>query len=130
MLQNPNDGSIHFLNITDGEVEQIASRVTDFEEKLADPENLERWLNCLIVDGQAALGMRPAADQCLSFVQPPILGGRIQPNNFEICDITVHLSISGQVLRQVKELPPGTRIRNISIQTPETEHPKAWWKFW
>jgi hypothetical protein len=43
-----------------------------------------------IVDGQAALGMRKGTNECLSPKHPPVLGGQIDPDNFETCNVLVH----------------------------------------
>lgn len=130
LLRNSSNDSIHYLDVTAGIVEQIATSRANFESRICDVENAGLWLKPEIVDGQALLDMRPAKNQCLSFIHPPILGGQIHPDNFEICDILVHLSISGQILRQVKDLPPGTEIADIKIQEPGKSGKRSWWRFW
>lgn len=129
LLQNPDDGSIHFLDVMSGKVERIAENAAGFEASLASAENVERWLMPEVVNGQAALGMTPGANECLSFKHPPILGGKVHPDNFEPCSILVHFSISGQIHQQVKDLPPGAKIGKIEIVEPE-ETKRPWWKFW
>jgi hypothetical protein len=118
LLMDPTDGSIHFLDVIEGKVERIADSDTDFEAAVATTEHVERWLTPDIVNGQAALGMCPGRNECLSFKKPPVLGGQLEPNNFEICDVLVHFSIAGQIHRQVKDLPPGTKIGQIKIEEP------------
>ena len=82
-----------------------------------------------IVDGQAALGMRPGPNECLSFRRLPVLGGQLDPDNLEKCSIPVHFSIAGQIHRQIKNLPPGTPI-DIKIEAPKFGKRRLWWKFW
>ncbi len=82
-----------------------------------------------VVDGQALLGMCPGPDECLSFKHPPALGGQLDPDNFETCNIRVHFSIAGQIHQQIKDLPPGTAITNIKIEAPSGSK-RPWWKFW
>ncbi len=129
LLRDPQDGSIHFLDVMSGKVEQIAADQAAFESAVASGDNADRWLMPEIVDGQSALGMSPGANECLSFKHPPVLGGQIDPDNFEACSILVHFSIAGQLHQQVKDLPPGTKIGEIKIEEPGTGN-RPWWKFW
>jgi hypothetical protein len=85
-----------------------------------------------VVDGQAALGMKPEKDQCLSFKHPPALGGELEPDNIEVSDVWVHFSIAGQLLRQIKDVPAGTRITDIVVEGPgaTVRRKRPWWRFW
>jgi hypothetical protein len=130
LLRNPTDGSIHFLDVIAGKVERIAEDESSFEALVAAPENSERWLMTDIVDGQASIGMRPRTNECLSFKKPPVLGGQLEPDNFETCDALVHLSIAGQIHQQVKDMPPGTKIGQIKIKRPGGKRKAPWWKIW
>ena len=128
LLRDPADGSIHFLDTVGGKVERIARDESEFESLLATDANADLWLMPDVVDGQAALGMRPGADECLSFKHPPVLGGQFDPDNFETCSVLVHFSIMGQIHRQVKDLPEGTKIGKFTIEEDGGKRP--WWKFW
>lgn len=116
LLRNPADGSVHFLDVAAGTVERIAANVDGFKAAVVIPENLQRWLMRAVVDQMRGRGIQPGTNQCFSFKQPPVLGGAITPENMELCDIAVHFSIAGQIHRQVKDLPPGTKIRNVKIR--------------
>lgn len=129
LLRDPADGSVHFLDVVSGKVERIADAADAFETAVASIENAERWLMPHVVDGQAALGMCPGPNECLSFVIPPVLGGQLAPDNFERCCVLVHFSINGQLHRQVKDFPPGTKITKIEIVAPGARK-RPWWKFW
>ena len=129
LLLDPDDASIHFLDVMSGKVERIAQNQAAFESALASNENADRWLMPQIVDGQAALGMTPGTNECLTLKQPPVLGGQIDPNNFETCSVLVHFSIAGQIHQQVKDLPPGTKIGKIKIEEPGSAQ-RPWWKLW
>ncbi len=129
-LHDPDDQSIHFLDTIGGRTERIASSLADFESMVCLGENANKWLMPEIVDAQALLGMHPGPNECLSFKHPPALGGEIDPDNFETCSIPVHFSITGQIHRQIKDLPPGTPVRNIKIGAPRSTDKRHWWKFW
>jgi hypothetical protein len=62
----------------------------------------------------------PGAQQVLAWQVPPVLGAPIAIENLELMDFEVYLSIQGQLHRQVKDLPPGTKISGITVdgQTP------------
>ena len=129
-LRDQSNGAIYFLDIMNGNVERIAPSESSFEEAVTVPENAERWLMPAIVDGQAVLGMKPGTNQCLSFKHPPVLGGQLDPDNFETCDVLVHFSIAGQIHRQVKDLPAGTKIENIKIEDRPRANRRPRWRFW
>jgi hypothetical protein len=117
-LRHPADGSIHFLDTVSGEVERIANDEADFERVIASEDNADRWLMREVVDMQAMLGMRPGPDQCLSFRNPPVLGGQLLPDNFDVVSLIVHLSVAGQIHEQVKDLPEGAPIPQIELRPP------------
>jgi hypothetical protein len=39
----------------------------------------------------------------------------------------VHLSVAGQIARQLKDVPDGAPVGRLDIRTPSR---KPWWKFW
>jgi len=112
-----------------GEVGRIADDQAAFEAAITSAEHAERWLMPKIVDGQAALGMTPGVNECLSFKHPPVLGGQLEPDNFETASVLVHFSLAGQIHQQVKDLPPGAKIGKIKIEDPAAGK-RPWWKFW
>ncbi len=129
LLRHADDGSIHFLDVVSGNVERIATDHTTFESAAEIAENADRWFMPDVVDGQAALGMSPGANECLSFKHPLVLGGAFDPENVETCSVLVHFSIAGQIHEQVKDLPPGTPIGKIKLVEPGRDK-RPWWKFW
>jgi hypothetical protein len=66
-------------------------------------------------DWRAQGGELPAYDECVGYKVPLYLGGAEDTSNLELSDFEVYWSISGQLLAQVRGLPPGTKIHNISI---------------
>jgi hypothetical protein len=62
-------------------------------------------------------GIIPTAAQVYGFKIAPVLGGKIGIDNVEAIDFVVSLNILGQLHEQVRNLPPGTRISGVSIQT-------------
>ncbi len=65
-----------------------------------------------------ATGKRLQPGQCFGYKVPPVLGGEVEPDNFEPTDLQVHFGILGQIHREVKDLPEGTPISEIKIEPP------------
>jgi hypothetical protein len=117
------------LNVSDGQLEEVAPSVAEFETAASAPESFDRWFMPEIVREQALLGTVPQEDECLSLQIPPALGGKLERDNIEVADIAVHFSILGQMHQQVRNLRPGTRIDKIEVVEPGREK-KPWWRFW
>jgi hypothetical protein len=60
-------------------------------------------------------GLVPDAGQILSFKIPPVLGGELDVANLEVADFVVSVDIAGQLHDQVKDLPMGSPISDITI---------------
>jgi hypothetical protein len=129
ILRESGNAGIYFLDTVAGRLIRIADNEQQFALAVAKPENAEQWLMHEMVDGEATLGVVPGQNQCLTFMQPPVLGGQIDPVNIEACDVRVHFSIAGQIHQQVKDLPAGTKIGKIEIESDKQPN-KPWWKFW
>jgi len=73
------------------------------------------WLKydllCALHSAGAALGQ----GQCFSPKIAPFLGGKMDVENFQPTDWRVHLSVSGQIFEQVKDLPHGTPITKVEV---------------
>jgi hypothetical protein len=98
-----------------GEVFEIPATFESFhaEELLLHPnevvefEMFQKWLE--------AGGTRPGYNQCIGYRKPLYLGGTHDFDNFELSDFEVYWSICGQIMEQIRDLPPGTKIGSISI---------------
>lgn len=121
LLRDSSNGSIHLLNIAIGAVERIAANTPEFDRRVADPDFAERILRTQMLAVAARVGLHPAAGECLSHRIPLVLGGADEPANLDACDISVHLSLAGQIHRQVHTLPPGTKINDVSIRDRDPE---------
>ena len=60
-------------------------------------------------------GLILAPGQCYSPIHPPVLGGEMVPENFELVSWRVHFYVVGQIHEQVRNLPEGTPITGINI---------------
>jgi hypothetical protein len=76
---------------------------------------LEEWFRGELVGGLLEAGLEREAGPCFSPLVPQIINGGWKPSNFHACDLLVHLAMLGQIHRQVKDLPPGTRIGGFEV---------------
>jgi hypothetical protein len=98
-----------------GEVFEIPASFETFhsEELLLHPneavelELFQKWVG--------SGGAQPNYDQCIGYKKPLYLGGTHDFANFELSDFEVYWSICGQIMDQIRGLPPGTKIGSISI---------------
>lgn len=67
----------------------------------------QKWLD--------AGGGAPGYEECVGYRTPLFLGGVDEVSNLEVSDFEVYWSICGQLLSQVRSLPPGARIGSVSI---------------
>lgn len=114
-VQDPDDGSVHLLDVGGGSLEQIAASVDEFRELLGDREFVtDSFVPSTIVALRNG-GKVLSPGQVYSYIQPPVLGGAYSTENLESTDVSVHFSLLGQIHRQVKDLPDGTPIESIQI---------------
>ena len=115
MFLQDESGHIHFLDLVAGELKRVADSPTDLQQLVAQTENRRRWfLTDLLTEIERA-GFSLSAGQCFGFKTPPTLGGKIELSNVEIVPLEVHVSLMGQIHQQVKNHPPGTRIKGFQI---------------
>jgi hypothetical protein len=109
-------GQVFWLDTGTGQLQQIAKSVNEFERLRQQREQADQWFIPQLVGDLIASGVRLSLGQCYGYKKPPILGGQIEPANFEPTDLSVHFSVLGQIHRKVKDLPSGTNITGIKIQ--------------
>jgi hypothetical protein len=114
-LQDPDDGTVHLLDVGGGALEQIAASVDEFRELLGDRDFVTDAFVPSTIVALRNEGKTLAAGQVYSYVKPPVLGGTYSTSNLEPTDVSVHFSILGQIHRQVKDFPEGTPVSSITI---------------
>ncbi|WP_288380133.1 T6SS immunity protein Tdi1 domain-containing protein [uncultured Massilia sp.] len=126
-LRDPRDGSIHFLDVNGARLFRVADSEQGFEEKLADPAFVADYLAPEMVNALRRSGMLLGKQEVYSYRVPLALGGEVTVENVDVIDLAVHLSLTGQIACQLKDVPDGAPIGEIDIQLPSR---KPWWKFW
>jgi hypothetical protein len=104
------DGSIKMLDLVACELKSIATCREEFDWGLGDPMHQEEWLMVGLCRRTTETGIRRAADQCLAFQTPPILGGSLEPENLVAWDRWAYYEGLAKLLPQVLDLPLGTEI--------------------
>jgi hypothetical protein len=108
-------GSLHFLDTTDGLFQRVADSPHNFEALFDSSQNRRGWLWSHFVRELRSSGMMLGQGQCYGWKVPPCLGGSVDFKNIEPTDVAVHVSIQGQLHDQIRNLPPGTPIKNVRI---------------
>lgn len=117
-------GHIHFLDLMSGEFEQVAESQEEFDRLCEDREQRRSWFVGFLLTEVRKLRGELLAGECYSCKTPLSLGGQLDEDNFERTDLHVHYSILGQLHRQTKHLPPGTKIGSTMIKSPHEETKK------
>jgi len=109
------DGGIAFLDSYAGACETVAPSYEQWKAMLNESDQFEAWFRCGLICELLSTGFERKPGQCFSPYVPQIINGSWEPSNFHACDLLVHLTILGQIHRQVKRLPAGTKISGFRI---------------
>jgi hypothetical protein len=107
------DGQVFWLEAGAGRLSQVADSREEFEALLQRQECADEWFSPQLVAELIVSGKTLAHGQCYSYTVPPILSGKVEPQNFEPTDLLVHCSLLGQICRQSRDLPEGTRVASF-----------------
>src|SRR5262249_20111432 len=107
-----------WLDTGAGRLTEIAASLNEFQQLRQQPANAAEWFVPQLVGDILQRGVRLAPGQCFSYKLPPIVGGQMEPTNFEATNLLVHFSILGQINRQAKDLPDGTPIERFNVIPP------------
>ena len=111
-----NNGFCYWLNVGEGVFEKIANSVDEFKLKLKDDEQIDEWFLIGLVEKLKENGLELTEKHLYGYKILPILGGEYEPENFELTDIEVHFELSGQIHKQIKDLPDGTKVNIKTIK--------------
>ena len=108
--------AVLFLDTLEGNVKEAARDERSFNQKWAAGDLDPTWFNPDMVALLEGRGVRLAPDQCYSYIVPPAIGGSFESSNIRVLRAVFHFLINGQLHRQVKELPAGTRITGLDLK--------------
>ena len=109
-------GSVYFVDAVEGVIRPVADDGESFESLLRDNQFVTDHMfpSRIVALRKAGLTLKP--NQVYSHIHPLALGGSDDIENVEVTDASVHISIYGQIHRQIHDLPDGTRISEIKIK--------------
>lgn len=109
-------GAIYFVDMIEGKVRVVADDGESFQSLLRNNQFVtDHMFPSRVVEFRDA-GMSLSAGQVYSHRKLLVLGGDDDIENFEVTDVSVHISIHGQVHQQVKDLPEGASISEIKLK--------------
>jgi hypothetical protein len=97
---------------------RVADDREDFATKADLEDKAEEWLMMSLVDQCLAAGLKPRENQCYAYKTPPVLGGSYSIDNVFAMDIAKHYAFLGDIFRQTKDLPDGTRVEICVARVP------------
>ena len=105
-----------WLNVGAATIEKVANSIIEFENKLKNIEQVDEWFLIELVQEIKEKGLELNQKNLYSFKILPTLGGKYEPGNFELADIEVHFELNGQIQKQIKNLPEGTKIGKFKFE--------------
>lgn len=108
-------GAVYFVDMIEGTITSIANDGAEFQTLLSNAQFVTDHLFPSRVMQMRDAGKSLKPNHVYSHKQLLVLGGNDDPDNVEATDVSVHISIHGQVHRQIKDLPDGAPIDNITI---------------
>ncbi len=105
------DGQVWWLETGAGAFVAVAPSEAAFYQLLENPKEASRLLLAPVVEQFAQLNGPIPADRCLGFKQYPVLGGTYTVENRWLSPIVEHFGITGDLHRQIRDLPEGAKVR-------------------
>lgn len=101
--------------MTGGRLTQVADTWSQLTTQLNDPDRRDDLLLAGLATAARKKGMVLSAGECYDFEKPPALGGEMFVERINTTFFVVKVHIAGQIHRQLKDLPPGTKINKVTI---------------
>jgi hypothetical protein len=105
------EGRVCRLDTGGGDVEVVAESHSDFHQQLSDPARADEILLTKVVQSYEAHHGKLGEGRCLGFIVLPVLGGTYSDENRRAINIAEHAGFTGDVFRQIRDLPDGTKVR-------------------
>lgn len=106
---------IYFLDTLGGSLEKVASSKEEMQEILNTEDGQDHFLMSGLAIAAQENGMNINEGECLDFKISPALGGELTLENINVMPFVVSLDIAGQIMKQIKDLPPGTKIDKVTL---------------
>lgn len=107
---------IFFIDTSAGQIEKVAENGDEFQNLLRNANFVTAKMYPALILKWRKAGILLGPGEVYSYSHPLALGGDDSVDNIAAVDVAVHVSISGQIHRQIKDLPEGTDIREIRLE--------------
>jgi type VI secretion system (T6SS) immunity protein Tdi1 len=107
---------VWWLDTVEGTLTRPWADRAEFAAAMSTADGQNDYLMAGLALAAEANGLVPGPDQIYDFRVHPQLGGALEPENVEVTDFVVALAITGQVLNQIRDLPPGTKISGVTVE--------------
>ncbi|CAK12360.1 hypothetical protein pRL120651 [Rhizobium johnstonii 3841] len=110
-------GAVFQIDTIEGKLSKVANSIRELTAMLQNSEARDELLFGGLVIGARNRGLILEPGECYDFKIAPILGGQMSVDEIEKLSFTVKLHIAGQLHEQVKDVPPGTTIDQVTISS-------------
>ncbi|MBI3221216.1 MAG: DUF1851 domain-containing protein, partial [Bacteroidetes bacterium] len=110
MFLQADNKQVYWLDVGGGELNLVANGIQDFKDKLKNIELVNEWFMIDLATALRLSDKKLNEGQLYSYKKLPIIGGDYSVDNFEPTDIEVHFCFAGQIHKQIKDLPDGTKV--------------------
>jgi Domain of unknown function (DUF1851) len=109
-LADPQNG-VHWLDLLEGTCTQVAGSIAEFQQLMAQEEQLSNWFLWAWCYRLYNEGRVPDENQCFGFKVSPKLGAPVDLSNVDV----VHLMGYQVWMSQLARIPPGTTISHFTV---------------
>ena len=114
-----------FLDLLEGTLTRPWPDAEALRAELNTAGGQDRYLMAGLAFAAERQGIVPSPRQVLSFKVAPVLGAAIAVENIEVMDFEVIVHLTGQLHRQVRDMPPGARVTGFTIAPAPPEQGKG-----
>ncbi|MBB5868511.1 hypothetical protein F4553_001890 [Allocatelliglobosispora scoriae] len=104
-----------FLDTVEGSLGMLWDRPAALAAELGTPAGENRYLAGPLAQAAADRGLILGPGQVYTFLPPPIFTGRVSVGAIEVYDFVLAVNITGQLHRQIRDLPPGADIGGVVL---------------
>ena len=107
---------IFFLDSIGGSLDKVTVTKKELQNILNTEDGQDHFLMAGLVVAARNEGLFLDEGECYDFKVSPALSGPMDIGNLQKMSFKVSLHIAGQLMKQLKDLPPGTKINSIKFE--------------
>lgn len=110
------EDGIHFLDSISGTFDKVAQSKSQLKDILNTEDGQDHYLMAGLVEAARESGLLLDSGECYDFIVSPALSGAMDLSNLQKMSFKVSLHVSGQLMKQIKDLPQGTKIDGVKLE--------------